>query len=257
MKKAARVIACIVTIFNAFLPACVVSLLGSCFVVAMDVEGGQAITFNAVSFSSIIFGFLFCLIASLLYFYLIKSKRILPRWWLTLALVVASVASIPVHAMIFWPKEIVARPHPFVGGLWVEALFLTVLGTALIAVFARPVSERSARSPGFQSPAWIILFSVGQYMAFFMSAIAMSSFLKMHLRLSADLFRIINLSLRQPFYNRFTEGFILENFQGMSGHLIFMGNAFIWGVVVWLICRRKGVQDACAVSQAGGAEHKR
>ena len=84
----------------------------------------------------------------------------------------------------------------------------------------------------------------------------MGLFAKMHFTLFAYLFRFISLVMRQPFYNRFTEDFVQEHFQGKSGHLIFMGNAFVWGVIVWLICKRKGKQDACGLSQRVVSEGK-
>ena len=85
----------------------------------------------------------------------------------------------------------------------------------------------------FKSPAWILAFSVGQYLAFFTSLIATSVMFYLGLKPIAWVLLKISIVLAQPFFNSLTNDFIMEHLPGPKAHIVFVLNALVWGIVIW------------------------
>lgn len=238
MKKPARIFTYIITILNSFVPATVVAFFGSIYILT-NVKTGEQCTYIQLYYSSFVYGFIFCSAVSLIYFFLIRSKRIIPRWWSTLLLITISYCFVPLHSGFCGGSELRLQAFPPVGGLTAEALLMSTLGFIIIAIFTKQSSRGSVNNSKkrFKSPGWIVVFSLIQYVLFFLSLIVMSLFEKIQFVLTAKLLFFNNHILRWPLYNPMTEDFISSQFSGLAAHLVFIANSLIWGAVVWLIIK--------------------
>jgi hypothetical protein len=140
MKKKKPIFTYIITILNSFMTASIVGFLG-CMLVMGTTSEGKALSFKGLFFPSIIFGYVFCLIVSLLYFYMIRKGKMRARWWINILMIVLSYSSIPAHAFIS-AKTLGMNPENYndstpLFSLSFPALILTIIGFATIGIITR------------------------------------------------------------------------------------------------------------------------
>ena len=230
----------IITILNSFIPATVLAILGTALIIVTTSEG-QPLRFNGLFSSSVIFGYTFCIVISLTYFYLIRRKRITPRWWTNILLILVSYLSIPTHAFVYAKTIGVSvdryNEHFIAGSLTLETLLLAIIGSTWIGIRTKkPLNKKipKMKHAKLRYLKWI-LFPLFYYIALFVSTMLMVTLLKMNFYITGTLARFASLAIRLPLYNDATKGFISVHFSGLKGHIVFLTNALIWGLVFWLI----------------------
>lgn len=237
MKNKKPVFTYIITILNSFTPSTVLAMLGGALILGTTSEG-QSLSFNGLFTLSVIFGYIFCTVISLIYFYLIRRKRITPRWWTNILLILLSYLSIPAHAFAYAKTNGISADRYnesfIVVSLTLEALLLAVVGFFWIGIHTRKPLEKKTPEKKQAKRRYLkfILFPIFYYIAFFGSLLLMSPS-----HLIGWMARFVNVVLGFPLLSPATNDFISTNFSGQKGHVIFLSNAIIWGVVVWGISR--------------------
>ena len=217
-------------------------MLGGLFVIASSKD--QVFSFNGLFTPSVIFGYFFCIIISLTYFYLIRRKKLRPCWWSNLLLIVLSYLAMPAHAVLYaltiGPDPSTYTKHVIFIPFTSEALLLAIVGFTWIGIHTRKPLDHSKKikKTRFKILKWI-LFPVYYYIALFASGMLMVTLLNGQLFVMGSVARFINVLLRLPLYNAATKEYISTNFSGPKGHIIFIANAVIWGVFIWGISRYK------------------
>jgi hypothetical protein len=242
MKKKKPIFTYIITILNSFIPATVMAILGTALIIGTT-NDGQALRFNGLFSSSVIFGYTFCVVISLTYFYLIRRERITPRWWTNILLILLSYLSIPTHAFAYAKTIGISADRyngNFISGsLTFEALLLAVIGFTWIGIRTKKSPEKKKIENKRTKLSYLkwILFPLFYYIALFASTMLMVILMKMNFYITGTLARIASLLIRLPLYNDATKDFISVHFSGLKGHIIFLTNALIWGIVIWFIGR--------------------
>ncbi|MBN2161341.1 MAG: hypothetical protein JXR25_01585 [Pontiellaceae bacterium] len=146
IKQRKPVFTYVVTILNGFIPPFILSFIGMLFVWRTNTESDDSYSFYKLYQPAYINGMLVGVTATLIYFFLLRSRFLRPRWWTTLLLVLLTWLIIPIFAMISAPLDQNACPA---GKLVFDATFTAFIGFILIHFLA----PRLGKKKGMQNPA--------------------------------------------------------------------------------------------------------
>lgn len=237
-KKKRPIFTYIITILSAFAPTFFYGVFGAAFVLGTHVESGNKVDFIDLYFPAITAGSVTNLICAWMYFSKVRKRVWRPRLWINLLFILISYAAVPLFCLILGQSDYDPNAtKPLSGFLFVETLFLSMIG--FIVVARKTKKGRKCRKPRFLSPFWIPLAIPAYYILFLFTAMIGAALIKGAWVISGYTLFFIYKLLCLPFLSPATIGLVKTYLPGPWGNVAILGNALVWGTVVWFIRRER------------------